>query len=69
MARRVFYKSDQDRYDVFIGVKITNAMDDEIEAVRARSGGRRKAEFVRLLIDEGLKSWCRRHVPVLKRQA
>jgi len=68
VVRRVFYKLDHDRYDIFIGVKITQPMDSEIEAARARSGGRRRADFVRYLLQEGLKSW-RLQMRVLKRSA
>ena len=64
-ARRLFYKADQDRYDNFIGVKISPAMNEAIELAWPASG-RRKTDFIRLLIQEGLKSWRRQHVPILK---
>ncbi len=68
MARRVFYKLDHERYDVFVGVKISALMGKEIEDARARAG-RRRADFVRSLLAEGLKSWRARHRPALKRSA
>ncbi len=66
-TRRLFYKADQDRYDIFIGVKISPAMNEAIELAWPASG-RRKTDFIRLLINDGLKSWRRQHLPVQKRE-
>ena len=69
MSRRVFYKLDHERYNVFVGVKISALMDKEIEAARARSGGRRRADFIRHLLREGIKIWRLQHIAVRKRSA
>jgi hypothetical protein len=68
VSRRVFYKLDHERYDVFVGVKITALMDKEIEDARARAG-RRRADFVRHLLREGIKAWRLQHLAVRKRSA
>jgi len=62
-TRRLFYKSDQDRYSVFIGVKISPALNEAIELAWPASG-RRRTDFIRLLIEEGLKSWRARNMPL-----
>jgi hypothetical protein len=66
VTRRLFYKPDQDRYDIFVGVKISNGMNQEIECAWAASDGRRKTDFIRMMIAEGLKAWRERQGPRLR---
>jgi hypothetical protein len=48
------YKTE--RLEVFLGVQVTPEMNAEIEREAARAV-RPKSEFLRLLLNEGMKSW------------
>jgi hypothetical protein len=66
-TKRHFYKSDQDRYSVFVGVKISPAVNEAIERTWPASG-RLRTDFIRVLIEEGLKSWRARNMPFADRK-
>jgi hypothetical protein len=62
--RRVFYRLGHDPLTVFVGVKISQPLSDGIDRDWPASGGR-KADFIRLLLEEGLKAWRARNIPNL----
>ena len=66
-TRRLFYKSDQHRYNIFVGVKISPALNEAVELAWPASG-RLRTDFIRLLIEEGLKSWRARQLPPPERK-
>lgn len=59
MAVREMYRKE--RFDAHLGLDITTAMKAEIE-FEARRAVRAPSEFVRILIDLGLKSWRQMHL-------
>lgn len=64
LARRRLYKAD--RLDAFLGVNVTPQMNEEIEREAARAL-RPKSEFLRMLLEEGLKSLRFQHLRIVKR--
>jgi hypothetical protein len=54
MARREMYRKE--RLDAFLGFNVSLDMNGEIEAEAARAL-HRKSDFLRILLEEGLKGW------------
>jgi hypothetical protein len=54
MARRDMYRKE--RLDAFLGFNVSLEMNTEIEA-EAERALHRKSDFLRILLEEGLKGW------------
>ncbi len=54
MTRRKMYK--EQRYSVFLGLQVTPEMNAELER-EAERALHPKSEFIRHMIEEGLKTW------------
>jgi hypothetical protein len=54
MARREMYRKE--RLDAFLGFNVSLEINGEIEAEAARALYR-KSDFLRILLEEGLKGW------------
>lgn len=66
MPRRTMYKMQ--RYSAFLGLHITPEMNTELEREAARAL-RPKSEFIRYVLEEGLKSWRFHHLRAVKDSA
>ena len=66
MPRRAMYK--EKRYSAFLGLHITPEMQSEL-AREAAHALRPKSEFIRYLLEEGLKSWRFRDLRAVKESA
>jgi hypothetical protein len=54
MTVRHMYK--RHRYNCFLGLQVTREMNEELER-EATHALQRKSEFIRLMLEEGLKAW------------
>ena len=63
MTRKVYYRPDGAFLDVMIGVNITKDLNEKIEQ-QAETAHRTKSDFLRLLLEEGLKTLSNKRLRV-----